>query len=191
VAITHVGEDASLAVLVEQAQSGDGTAVEALVRELRPRVFRYVLARVLDPHTADDVTQEVAMTVMSALPRYVDQGRPITAWVFGIAANKLREQRRSASRRPETSVEDAGERLPDDTFEPERAAVRLDTARQVAALLATLPEPQAEILRLRVAAGLSAEETAAVLGMTAGAVRVAQHRALVRLRDSHILDALR
>jgi len=131
------------------------------------------------------------MTVMSALPRYVDQGRPITAWVFGIAANKLREQRRSASRRPETSVEDAGERLPDDTYEPERAAVRLDTARQVAALLATLPEPQAEILRLRVAAGLSAEETAAVLGMTPGAVRVAQHRALVRLRDSHILDTLR
>src|SRR3954464_3942008 len=123
VAITYVGGDDSLGVLVDRAQSGDSAAAETLVRELRPRVFRYVLARVLDPHTADDVTQEVAMTVMSALPRYVDQGRPITAWVFGIAANKLREQRRSASRRPETSVEDAGERLPDDTFEPERAAV--------------------------------------------------------------------
>jgi RNA polymerase sigma-70 factor (ECF subfamily) len=49
-------------------------------------------------------------------------------------------------------------------------------------LLATLPEPQGEILRLRIAAGLSAEETAQVLGMSAGAVRVAQHRALARLR---------
>src|SRR3954454_6835286 len=191
VAITYVSGDDSLAALVDRAQSGDSAAVEALVREMRPRVFRYVLARVLDVHTADDVTQEVAMTVMSALPRYVDQGRPVTAWVFGIAANKVREQRRSASRRPESTMGVVAERVPDETFEPERVAVRMDTARQVAALLATLPEPQAEILRLRVAAGLSADETAAVLHMTPGAVRVAQHRALSRLRDSHILDPLR
>jgi RNA polymerase sigma-70 factor, ECF subfamily len=191
VTISHVSEDDSLGALVSRAQSGDGAAVEALVRELRPRVFRYVLARVIDPPTADDVTQEVAMTVMSALPRYVDQGRPFTAWVFGIASNKVREQRRSASRRPETAIDVVAERVPDETFDPERVALQMDTARRVAALLATLPEPQAEILRLRVAAGLSAEETAAVLGMTPGAVRVAQHRALVRLRDSHVLDALR
>src|SRR3954464_6420790 len=114
VAITHVGEDDSLAVLVDRAQSGDGTAVEALVRELRPRVFRYVLARVLDPHTADDVTQEVAMTVMSALPRYVDQGRPVTAWVFGIAANKVREERRATGRRRETAVDGVPERSDDE-----------------------------------------------------------------------------
>jgi RNA polymerase sigma-70 factor, ECF subfamily len=191
VAITYVSGDDSLGVLVDRAQSGDDTAVEELVRELRPRVFRYVLARVLDAHMADDVTQEVAMTVMSALPRYVDQGRSVTAWVFGIAANKVREQRRSASRRPETVVDGVADRVPDETYEPERLVVRMDTARRVAELLATLPEPQAEILRLRVAAGLSAEETAAVLGMSPGAVRVAQHRALVRLRDSHALDALR
>jgi len=191
VAITYVSGDDSLAALVDRAQSGDDAAVEALVRELRPRVFRYVLARVLDVYTADDVTQEVAMTVMSALPRYVDQGRPVTAWVFGIASNKVREHRRSVSRRPETATDAVAERMPDETFEPERVALQMDTARQVAAMLATLPEPQAEILRLRVAAGLSAEETAAVLGMTPGAVRVAQHRALLRLRDSHVLDALR
>jgi RNA polymerase sigma-70 factor (ECF subfamily) len=191
VAISDVGEDDSLAVLVARAQSGESTAVESLVGGLRPRIFRYVLARVLDPHTAEDVTQEVAMTVMSSLPRYVDTGRPFTAWVFGIATNKLRELRRAASRRPETAMDGVPERLADETFDPERAAVRMDVARQVAALLATLPEPQAEILRLRVAAGLSAEETAAVLHMTPGAVRVAQHRALSRLRDSHVLDPLR
>ncbi|HMC71400.1 MAG TPA: sigma-70 family RNA polymerase sigma factor [Mycobacteriales bacterium] len=185
-----MSEDDSLAALVVRAQSGDGAAVEALVRELRPRVFRYVLARLLDPHAADDVTQEVAMTVTSALPRYVDQGRPVTAWVFGIAANKVREHRRVTSRRHETSVDGVPERSEDESLEPEHATMRLDTARRVAAMLATLPEQQAEIVRLRVAAGLSAEETAAVLGMTPGAVRVAQHRALARLRSTHTLDAL-
>src|SRR3954453_444432 len=76
VAITYVSGDDSLAALVDRAQSGDDAAVEALVRELRPRGFRSVLARVLDVYTADDGTQEVAMTVMSALPRYVTRAVP-------------------------------------------------------------------------------------------------------------------
>lgn len=185
-----MSEDDALAALVAQAQAGDRAAMDDLVAQLRPRVFRYVLARVLDPHTADDVTQEVAMTVLSALPRYVDQGRPVTAWVFGIAANKVREHRRSSSRRHETAVDVLSDRMGDEQLEPEQAAVRLETARQMAAMLATLPDQHAEILRLRIAAGLSAEETAAVLGMTPGAVRVAQHRALTRLRSSLAVDAL-
>ena len=50
------------------------------------------------------------------------------------------------------------------------------------ALLRRLPRQQRELLVLRVLAGLSAQETGNELGMSAGAVRVAQHRALARLR---------
>ena len=53
-------------------------------------------------------------------------------------------------------------------------------------LLAILPEKQREILILRVVVGMSAEETAEAVGSTAGAVRVAQHRALARLKDEII-----
>ena len=49
-------------------------------------------------------------------------------------------------------------------------------------LLQILPEKQREILILRVVVGMSAEETAEAVGSTAGAVRVAQHRALARLK---------
>ena len=49
-------------------------------------------------------------------------------------------------------------------------------------LLDRLPATQRELLILRVAVGLSAEETGNALGMSSGAVRVAQHRALARLR---------
>lgn len=51
------------------------------------------------------------------------------------------------------------------------------------ALLQVLPEKQREILILRVVVGLSAEETADAVGSTPGAVRVAQHRALARLKS--------
>ena len=55
-------------------------------------------------------------------------------------------------------------------------------ARLARALLASLPAAQRRLLLLRVVAGLSAEDTGYVLDMSPGAVRVAQHRALVRLR---------
>lgn len=181
--MTNVSEDDSLASVVARARSGDPDAMEQLVAELRPRVFRYVLARTLDRHLADDVTQEVTMVMTRSLHRYVDQGRPISAWAFGIATHKLSEARRAALRRPESVTETVPESPGRPDVEPEQAVLRLEASREVAALLEQLTPQQAEIVRLRVAAGLTAEETAAVLGMTAGAVRVAQHRALARLRE--------
>jgi RNA polymerase sigma-70 factor, ECF subfamily len=178
-----VSEENSLASLVSRAQAGDREAMEQLVIQLRPGVFRYVLARVLDPYLADDVTQEVTVTMVQSLHRYVDQGRPVTAWVFGIAANKVSESRRLPHRRRESPVEAVPDNAADAAVEPEEALLRLETATRMSELLDRLPEQQAEILRLRVAAGLSAAETAEVLGMTPGAVRVAQHRALARLRE--------
>lgn len=56
-------------------------------------------------------------------------------------------------------------------------------------LLANLPDSQQEIIRLRIVVGFTADETAAALGMTAGAVRVAQHRALNKLRALLAQDA--
>jgi len=60
---------------------------------------------------------------------------------------------------------------------------------QARRLLARLPENQRELLLLRVVSGLSAEETGNVLGMSPGAVRVAQHRALARLRQMAELES--
>ncbi len=82
--------------------------------------------------------------MLSALPRYRDEGRPFEAFVFGIAAHKVVDVQRAAA----------------------RAAV-----------------PIRELITLRVTVGLSAEETGRALGMSAGAVRVAQHRALAKLRS--------
>ncbi|MDQ1695475.1 MAG: polymerase sigma-70 factor, subfamily [Frankiaceae bacterium] len=180
--MTNVSEDYALASLVAQAKSGDRDATEQLVAQLRPRVFRYVLARMLDPHVADDVTQEVTVTMVQSLHRHVDAGRPFAAWVFGIAANKVSESRRATARRREATIDSLPEPAADTRLEPEQALLRLETSVRVAELLECLPAQQAEILRLRVAAGLSAEETADVVGMSPGAVRVAQHRALARLR---------
>jgi RNA polymerase sigma-70 factor (ECF subfamily) len=71
---------------------------------------------------------------------------------------------------------------PDDAPGPEEHVVRRSEAQLARFLLGQLPETQRELLILRVAVGLSAAETGAVLGMSTAAVRVMQHRALTRLR---------
>jgi RNA polymerase sigma-70 factor, ECF subfamily len=65
---------------------------------------------------------------------------------------------------------------------PEQMALDAESSARMNRLLAVLPEKQREILILRVVVGMSAEETAEAVGSTAGAVRVAQHRALARLK---------
>jgi RNA polymerase sigma-70 factor (ECF subfamily) len=65
-------------------------------------------------------------------------------------------------------------------------AMDADSSARMNKLLAILPEKQREILILRVVVGMSAEETAEAVGSTAGAVRVAQHRALARLKQEII-----
>ena len=61
-------------------------------------------------------------------------------------------------------------------------ALQADTSARMNKLLAVLPDKQREILILRIVVGLSAEETADAVGSTPGAVRVAQHRALAKLK---------
>ena len=170
--------------LTDLAARGQPAAVDMLLRRIRPMVVRYCRARLSrisgHYHAADDVAQEVCIAVLSALPRYQDIGRPFDSFVFGIASHKVADAKRSAARLaiPTEDLPDS----PDDRPGPEETAVAYLEAERAQALLARLPAHQRELLVLRVLSGLSAEETGNELGMSAGAVRVAQHRALARLR---------
>jgi RNA polymerase sigma-70 factor (ECF subfamily) len=137
---------------------------------------------------ADDVAQEVCIAVLSALPRYRDMGRPFASFVFGIASHKVADAMRSAARLAvPTEVLPDG---PDEQPGPEETVVAYLEAQRARALLARLPGHLRELVILRVVTGLSAEETGNMLGMSAGAVRVAQHRALARLRAFAVEESI-
>lgn len=121
------------------------------------------------------------MAIMTALPTYARDGRPFLAFVYGIASHKVADAHRSAARSRSQPMADLPEGISDEV-DPEDVAVQGSVGRTISTLLSELVPLQREILILRVAGGLSAEETADTLGTTAGAVRVAQHRALTKLR---------
>ena len=178
-----------LDAVVAEAVAGDRDALREVLETIRPIVVRYCRARVgtaeRDGLSADDVAQEVCLAAITALPRYRDQGRPFLAFVYGIAAHKVADAYRAAGRDlsyPADSVPDRRSLEPG----PEQLAIAADSVARMNELLEILPDKQREILILRVVVGLSAEETAAAVSTTPGAVRVAQHRALARLKSELI-----
>ena len=182
--MTFSGE--GLDVVVADAVAGDRDALRTVLETVRPIVLRYCRARVgtteRSGYSADDVAQEVCLAVITALPRYKDQGRPFLAFVYGIAAHKVADTHRAAGRNKADATDSLPERASTEAG-PEQLAINADAAARMDKLLATLPEKQREIVILRVVVGMSAEETAEAVGSTPGAVRVAQHRALAKLKS--------
>jgi RNA polymerase sigma-70 factor (ECF subfamily) len=164
--------------LVERAQAGDGDAWEALYRRAYPRLHAYALRR-LDSERARDVVSETMARAVANVGRY----RPVAgtggfdAWLFGICRHVVLDAQRAAGRRGYLPPSEGTVHA-----DPIEHLIAAEEGAAVRAAFARLPDDDREVLELRVVAGLSADEVASVTGRRAGAVRMAQSRALARLR---------
>ena len=175
--------ESQLAQLIPDAVRGNRRALSAIMRIINPPVVRYTRSRIQGGKipSAEDVAQDILLAVSQAMPHYQDQGRPFMAFVYGIASNKVADAYRAMGRDHTSPTEDVPESV-DGGLTPEGAVLVTDGSNRVRALLDGLSDKAREIMILRVFVGLSAEETAEIVGSTPGAVRVAQHRALRTLR---------
>ena len=173
--------------LVEASMAGDDVARGTLFAWIHPAIVRYCRARIGRTgsaySSADDVAQEIMLAILGALPRYSDDRESFLPFVYGIAAHKVADFYRRSGRDRSEPVADFPE-IPDAGLGPEQLTLRGEMRSRLTALLDGLAPRQREILVLRLVVGLSAQETALAIGLTATAVRVAQHRALTRLRGS-------
>jgi RNA polymerase sigma-70 factor (ECF subfamily) len=177
--------DAELDRLAVVAATGDRRAIARLLELVRQPVLGYCRARMgtraVGLQTAEDVAQDVLLALCSALPRYRAGEKPVMAFVFGIAGNKVVDAFRTAGR----DRSDPTDGMPDEADTgpgPESRAVLGTQVAELRELLEGIPENYREVLVLRVALHYSAEETARIMGSSAGAVRVMQHRAMTKLR---------
>ena len=160
------------------AQRAEEWAVAALWRDIHPRLLRYFRAS-LGEGAADDLASDVWLEAAHGLGRFTGDEQALRRWVFTIARRRVIDTTRKQQRR-RTHVLDPVilAALPvagDDEADRRRA---LDVAL---AHIAALPADQAQVILLRVLAGLSVGDTAKVLRKRAGTVRVLQHRALGKL----------
>jgi RNA polymerase sigma-70 factor (ECF subfamily) len=178
----------------EKALRGDRGALDGVLTVLQPVVARYIRARIgsweRPTVSPEDLTQDVMLSVITALPRYRRADGPFIGFVYGIAAHKVSNAFRTMGRDRSAATSDAPELLEtaERTSGPEERAIDAVSRRRMDQLLERLPDRQREVLVLRTVVGLSAEEVAQVIDTTPGAVRIAQHRAVRHLRELIVAD---
>ena len=171
---------AAFSVTLASAQGGDESAFACLFRDVHPALLRYL--QVITPD-AEDVAGDTWLHVVKGLPRFRGGEEAFRAWLFTIARHRAVDAGRSRARRPDVPLaltEAEQQPAPLDVAE---LALEAISTQSVLAMLRTLPRDHAEIIMLRVVAGLEAADVARIVGKTPGAVRVTVHRALRKLAE--------
>jgi len=169
---------AAFGARLADALDGDEAAFACLFRDIQPALLRYL--HVFAPEAADDVAGETWLQVVSGLASFRGGEQEFRAWLFTIARHRAIDWGRSRARRRTIPLARSGA---EERLAPDAADVALEriSTQAVLALISALPPNQAEIIMLRVVAGLDTHAVARVVGKSPGAVRVAAHRGLRRL----------
>lgn len=163
------------------ARAGAEWAVAVLYREFHPRLLRYLRAQ--EPVEGEDLAAEAWLDAARGLHRFEGDERAFQRWIFTIARRRLIDFRRRKGRSAR-AVGALRELVDPPDLEGAGAPVLAASETQAAlARIASLPSDQAEVVLLRVVAGLEVADVARILGKKPGTVRVLQHRALHRLAE--------
>ncbi len=179
---TLLGDDAELTAAVLAAQGGDESAFRTVYRAVHPRLLGYIRTLVGDAD-AEDVTSEAWLQIARDLDSFTGDADRFRGWAARIGRNRALDHIRMRGRRPAIGGDETeltGRAADSDTAG--EAMEALSTGRTMA-LIAQLPQDQAEAVVLRVVVGLDAKSAAETLGKRPGAVRTAAHRGLKKLAE--------
>ena len=176
----------------EGADGGKKAATDAAFSRLYEDhlrdVYSFAYYRLGNHHDAEDITEQVFVQAYRHLDKALAEadGRPLRPWLIRIAQNLAINHYRDRSRKPQASLEAAGE-----------ISTRLDTEQivetreelaEVLARVATLPDDRREALIMRFALGMDNREIARAMGRTEGATKVLLHRAIKQLEEQLAAD---
>lgn len=163
--------------IAARVRRGDPDAVGEVYVVLSDRLLSYLMARVRDRATAEDLLEATFIELLRKGHTITGGPSAIKVWLFRSAYFNALDHVRKVKRRNENLVEDfADHDLEDDADGPQDLALRRERQRIVRAAMAHLSPDQRAVLEMRYVAGLSAPETATILHKTEGAVRSLQHR---------------
>jgi RNA polymerase sigma-70 factor, ECF subfamily len=172
-----VGDD--FARVLSAAQGGSEDQFAVLWRDANPALLRYL--RVLAPDSAEDIAAETWVHVVRGLTRFIGDEGAWRAWLFTTARRRLFDQARLRQRHPAEPLDEISPAELPRTADTAQIALDNLATEAALALLTQLPPLQAEVIMLRVVAGMDTDSVADLLGKTPGNVRVMAHRGLKRL----------
>jgi RNA polymerase sigma-70 factor (ECF subfamily) len=175
------------AALVAMAQAGDEAAFEQLVRRYSPRLGVVLVRITRDPEVAHDALQEALVRAWQNIARFQARSSFFT-WLTRIGINEAYRTLRRNEAAAALPLDDAvGERIPGWGKQPDEVFESREFLAAIDAALAELPIEYREAVVLRDVEGLSASESAEVLGIGERALKSRLHRGRMALRRA--LDA--
>lgn len=171
--------------------SGDRKEFEKVVRQESPRLFKVLLRYVRDEDEARSIMQETFLQAFEGLDSFRGDSK-FTTWLYSIGINQARSRFRKEKRHNLLSEDEIDRLQPSfsrgrytqnyEPWQPDEVASRSERQRLVREAIAELPDNYRVVVELRDIQEFSTDETAEILGMTSGAVRVRLHRARQALR---------
>ena len=179
-AVLRLPEGVDDEIAIMQLSRTDISQFAPLYERYAPQVYGYCLRRVGNPQEAEDLTSTIFTNVLTNVKHY--RGGMVSAWIFRIAHNAVVSHLRV--RRAQVSLETVAE-IPHDTPSLIEDIIENETYRRLRNLVAALPEDQQNLLAMRIAGKLNSNEIGEVFGKSRGAIRVALHRIIERLRSQY------
>lgn len=165
---------------IELAKKGNMQALTEIYNSYHVKVFRYLYYRTGDIKTAEDLSSEVFLKMLKALPGYENRSKPFQAWLFQIARFLAIDNFRKNHQHPEVVLEEDTLAHPeplDQTVEQSMAA------ETIYAALDELPGEQRDVLIMRFILGFAISEVAITLNKSQDAIKGLQRRGLLSLRN--------
>jgi len=166
-------------ILLGRAIQGDAEAFGDIYEQHLEEILRYVFYRVANRFEAEDLTETVFLKAWEALPRFESSRVNLRAWLYRIAHNVVVDHYRT--RKATAALSDVS--LRDDHPLPEQRVQTREQNQQLALAIQSLNANLQNVIICRFINGLSHSETAQIMGLREGHVRVLQHRALKKLRQ--------
>lgn len=164
---------------LDLARGGDEAAFAELWRTLHPPLLRYLTVRGDD--APEDIAAETWLQVVRDLRGFDGGIAQFRAWLFTVARHRAVDQGRARAARPAVPVAEPHDPRARSMPSAEQHVVEREATAAALRLVASLPADQAEMVMLRVVAGLDVTAVAELVGKKPGTVRVAVHRALKSL----------
>ncbi len=172
--------------ILAAARAGDAEALDALLRQYQPRVYRFGLHMCRDAEDAKDVLQETLLAAARSLQGFRGASS-LSSWLYSIARGFCIKKRRRSKFAPREEMpldpESPAFEVADPGPSQHEALVSREVEAAVEAAIRSLKPAFREVLLLRDVEGLTAPEVAAVLGLRVEAVKSRLHRARAAVRE--------
>ncbi|MBX4205198.1 MAG: RNA polymerase sigma factor [Candidatus Doudnabacteria bacterium] len=165
--------------ILQACQKGDKAAFGRLYDLYSERLYKFIYLRVGHKEIAEDILADSFVKVWTKISQ-VNSSKAFSSWIFQITKNNIIDYYRI--RKSTIAIEEVEQTLEDASNPIEETELRLDQKRILVAL-STLPRDQQQVIRYKFFEDLTNPEIALIMNKTEGAIRVIQHRAIVRLQE--------